>query len=337
MKLSDLEHFRNLLAEREESLRDWAECCSDVEEEETRKVNELLGEIKTALGRIDDHSFGTCKVCQGTMELHRLEVQPVRQVCLDCISPEEKSQLEEELFLASKIHRALLPQNVERIDGFDIAVKSLAARIVGGDYYDFLPSADGSLVRVVIADTMGKGLPAGLVMSNLQGALRILASEIESPAELLTSLNHWLCRNIPVESFVSMACIALRSGPDGSTEVVQANAGHCPSIVVRADGSVELLRATGTFVGVHEDFTFTEERLTLSPGDLLVLYTDGVTEAESPHDDMFGDERLVEFLCERRADPLNTIVEDLTNEILFFSDRPDMADDFTVIAMRKAN
>jgi sigma-B regulation protein RsbU (phosphoserine phosphatase) len=295
-----------------------------------------LGEIKNALGRIEEHSFGACKVCQGELELHRLEVQPVLRVCLDCISAEEKTQLEEELFLASKIHRALLPQNVERIDGFDIAVKSLAARVVGGDYYDFLPSTDGGLVRVVIADTMGKGLPAGLVMSNLQGAMRILASEIESPAALLTSLNHWLCRNIPVESFVSLTCIGLRSQADGSTELIQANAGHCPSIVVRADGSVELLEATGTFVGVHEDFGYTEERLALSPGDLLVLYTDGVTEAESPHDEMFGDERLIEFVRTRRSDSVKEIIEDLTNEILVFSDRPDMADDFTVMALRKA-
>lgn len=336
MDLADLEHFRDLLTEREDALRDWMACCGDLDTAETQKVNELLGEIKGALGRIEDHSFGTCKVCQGTMELHRLEVQPVREVCIECFTDEEKRQLEHELYLASRIHRALLPQNVERIDGFDIAVKSLAARIVGGDYYDILPVGHGNLVRVVIADTMGKGLPAGLVMSNLQGAMRILGDEIESPAQLLTSLNRWLCRNIPVESFVSLACIGLRPLQNGSTELVQANAGHCPSIVVRADGSVELLEATGTFVGVHEDFTYTEETRTLSPGDLLVLYTDGVTEAESPHGDMFGDERLIEFVRQRRNDPVKDIIEDITNEILLFSDRPDMADDFTVMALRKA-
>jgi sigma-B regulation protein RsbU (phosphoserine phosphatase) len=336
MKLSDLEHFRDILNDREEALRDWVACCTDVDEDETRKVNELLDEIRNALGRIENQSFGTCEVCQGTMELHRLEVQPVRQVCIECFSDDEKHQLEHELFLASKIHRALLPQNVERIDGFDIAVKSLAAHVVGGDYYDFLPSIDGGLVRVVIADSMGKGLPAGLVMSNLQGAMRILANDIESPAKLLSSLNRWMCRNIPVESFVSLACVGLRPLPNGSTEMIQANAGHCPSIVVRTDGSVELLAATGTFVGVHEDFTYTEETLILSPGDLLVLYTDGVTEAESPHDEMFGDERLIEFVRRRRDDSVKDIIESLTNEILVFSDRPDMADDFTVMALRKA-
>jgi len=336
MNIADLEHFRDLLSEREEVLHEWVERCPDADASESQKVNELIGEIKSALGRIEDHSFGTCKVCQGTVELHRLEVQPVRQVCIECFSHEEKEQLEYELFLASKIHRALLPQNVERIDGFDIAVKSLAAQVVGGDYYDFLPSADGGMVRVVIADTMGKGLPAGLVMSNLQGAMRILANDIASPAKLLSSLNHWLCRNIPVESFVSLACIGLRPLENGSTEVVQANAGHNPSIVVRDDGAVELLEATGTFVGVHEDFTYTEETLVLSPGDLLVLYTDGVTEAESPHGDMFGDERLIEFLRNRRDDSVKEIIESLTNEVLLFSDRPDMADDFTVMALRKA-
>ena len=335
MTVADLEHFKDLLLEREGVLSDWLECCSEVNAGETAKVQSLLGEIKAALHRIESKEYGECTVCHGTVEKFRLEVQPVRQVCLECISDEEKMVLEEELYLASKIHRALLPQHVERIDGFDIAVKSLAARVVGGDYYDFLPSADGGLVRVVIADSMGKGLPAGLVMSNLQGALRILAEAHDSPADLLKQLNRWLCRNIPVENFITLACIALRPRPDGRTQLVHANAGHCPSIIVHTDGSTELLSATGTFVGVHADFTYTEETVTLSPGDLLVLYTDGVTEAENPHGEMFGDERLVEFLTNRRTAPLDALVEELTDEIQYFSDRPDPADDFTVIALRK--
>lgn len=337
MTVADLEHFKDLLVEREGVLRDWIECCAEVHEGETTKVQTLLAEIRSALDRIESQEYGECTVCHGTVEKFRLEVQPVRHVCLACISAEETSVLEEELFLASKIHRALLPQHVERIDGFDVAVKSLAARVVGGDYYDFLPSPDGNLVRVVIADSMGKGLPAGLVMSNLQGALRILADAHESPAELMQHLNRWLCRNIPVENFITLACIGLRPMADGQTQLVHANAGHCPSIIVRTNGDTEQLGATGTFVGVHEDFTYTEETVTLSPGDLLVLYTDGVTEAESPHGEMFGDERLVEFLRNRRTEPLATLVDELTDEIQYFSDRPDPADDFTVIALRKAD
>lgn len=336
MTVAELEHFRNLLLEREGVLNDWVDCCAEVHDGEAAKVQALLTDIKEALGRIKTHTYGTCTVCHGTVEKFRLEVQPVQQVCLECISPEEKSLLEEELFLASKIHRALLPHHVERIDGFDVVVRSLAARVVGGDYYDFLPSENGGLHRVVIADSMGKGLPAGLVMSNLQGALRILAESYESPAALLRQLNRWLCRNIPVDNFITLACIGLQPDRDGRTLLTHANAGHCPTIVVRTDGAVELLDATGTFLGVHADFTYTEASLSINSGDLIVLYTDGVTEAENPHGDMFGDERLAEYLQARRDQPLRRIVDDLTDEVLQYSDRPEPADDFTVIAMRKS-
>ena len=175
---------------------------------EAQKVQSLLGEIKAALGRVEDQSFGTYVVCKGTVELYRLEVQPVAEICLTYITDKEREQLEEGLFLASKIHRALLPQSIEKIDGFDIAAKSLAARSIGGDYYDFLPSSNNGPTRIVIGDGMGSGLPAGLLMSNIQGAMRILSEEIESPRVLISRLNRWLCRNIPVTKFISLACIA---------------------------------------------------------------------------------------------------------------------------------
>ncbi|HEX9749915.1 MAG TPA: SpoIIE family protein phosphatase [candidate division Zixibacteria bacterium] len=335
MNVADFEHFRSLLLEREESLSEWLEDGARPGAVETQKVRELMTEIKDALARMERGSFGNCAACDGTVEMHRLEVQPIRQICLDCLSPDERNRLEEELYLASRIHRALLPQEVEQIDGYELAVKSLAAHVVGGDYYDILAPANGGPARVVIADTMGKGLPAGLVMSNLQGALRILAADIESPAKLLSRLNHWLCRNIPVSHFVSMAIVALQPGERSAHTLVHASAGHCPSILARTDGSVELLDSTGTVIGVHEDFTHIEEHYPMSPGDLLVLYTDGVTEAVNPHGGMFGDDRLADFVRAHRDRPTVELIETLADEVLSFSDRPDFEDDFTVIALRK--
>jgi serine phosphatase RsbU (regulator of sigma subunit) len=336
MTLSDLEHFKKLLLEREENLLDWLGSPETPNESDLEKAQSLLGDIKAALSRVEEQSFGACEVCKEGIELYRLEVQPVTEVCLGCISNEERAKLEEELFLASKIHRALLPQTVARIDGYEIAVKSLAARIVGGDYYDFLQSGNQSgATRVIIADTMGKGLPAGLLMSNVQGALRILAEDIESPRQLVARLNQWLCRNVPVTKFISLMCVSLHSDSSHAGKISFTNAGHCAGILVRSNGSLESLEPTGGVLGVHEGFTYDENAILVEQGDLLILYTDGATEAENGQGEMYGVDRLTRFLVDHRSEPLDLIIENLLADVRFYSGRPEMADDFTIIAIRK--
>jgi len=335
MTISDLEHFKKLLLEKEQNILEWLDSPETPNQEDIDKAQALLGEIKESLHRVEKQSFGACEECKGEIELYRLEIQPVTQVCLGCISSEERALLEEELFLASKIHRALLPQTIAKIEGFEIAVKSLAARIVGGDYYDFLPSAGNDLTRVVIADTMGKGLPAGLLMSNVQGALRILADDIISPSQLISRLNQWLCRNVPVTKFISLACVLLNTDAAREKDLVFTNGGHCPGLLVRRDNSIESLEPTGGVLGVHTGFTYGERRLKFNTGDLLVLYTDGVTEAENLSGDMYGIDRFVKFLRDHRLEPLELIMENLLAEVRFFSERPELSDDFTVIAVRK--
>lgn len=335
MTVSDLEHFKSLLLDREHNLASWLDSAVSAKEDDIGRVRTLLGQIKGALERVENRTFGECKPCKGKVEHHRLEVQPATEVCLDCISKQEQTQLEEELFLASKIHRALLPQSVEKIEGFDVKAMSLAARTVGGDYYDFLPSAKGDSMRLVIADVMGKGLPAGLLMSNVQGALRILSEEIESPSLLIARLNQWLCHNVPVTKFISLVCILLKPHSGHETEITYTNAGHCPPILVRGNNVVESLQPTGGVLGVHEGFAYEERSLTMAPGDLLLLYTDGVTEAENQQGDMFGEERLTEYIRSRSGHSLEIILDGLLNLIRTFRGNEDLSDDITVVAIRK--
>ena len=337
MTVAELERFRNLLLDREQNIKEMLNSSCTVCDDDAAKVQSLLSQIKDALGRVENHTFGECKVCHESVELHRLEVQPVREVCLGCITPEEQSQLENELFLASKIHRALLPQSIGRIDGFDVAVKSLAARIVGGDYYDFLPSGNNGTSRIIIADVMGKGLPAGLLMSNVQGAMRILAEDIGSPRELISRLNRWLCRNVPITKFVSLACVALETRSSRRTEIVCANAGHCPPLIVRSDGGIEPIDPTGGVLGVHEDFSYTESTHALNPGDAVLLYTDGVTEAENEQDEQFGENRLFEFLRKNRKTHPGALIDELFSQVHEFTQKTELSDDLTVIALRKSN
>ncbi len=334
MTRGDFEHFKQLLVERQENLNNWLQTFAPGDDE-IRKVRALLNDLDKALERVEDQSFGVCEVCKGEVELNRLEVQPVRQVCLTCITDEERITLEHELTVASRIHRALLPQSYEKIDGFEVAVKSFAAGHIGGDYYDFLSSVNGSGSRIVIGDTMGKGLPAGLLMANLQGALRIYGEQIHSPAALVTRLNQWLCRNIPVTKFVSLCCIRVNNA-NGKSSITYSNAGHPQPIIVRASGQVELLETNGGVLGVHEQFTYQDITVPFSPGDILVLYTDGITEAENYHGAMFGEERLTEYIKNRRSEPLNSFLDVLLSEIVSFSEKPDLEDDTTVIVLRKS-
>jgi len=331
---ADLEHFRTILVEREDLLNEYLNSLSAERSVETEKVRGLLAEIKGALVRIEDHTFGTCQVCKDEVEYHRLEVQPVREICLGCITPEEQAILEEELLIASRIHRALLPQKVEAIAGYEFAARSLAARSVGGDYYDFLRNEAGAITKVVIADTMGKGIPAGLLMSNLQGALRVLAHEIKSPGQLVSKLNWWLCRNVPVNKFISLACLDLEPGP-GAVTLRYANAGHCPILRVSASGAREYFVSTGAVLGVHEDFRYDERAVQLDPGDLLVLYTDGVTEAARADEEMFGDERLAAFCVAHRAEPPDAFLARLISEVQHFTGKQSFDDDLTVIVLKR--
>ena len=172
-------------------------------------------------------------------------------------------------------------------------------------------------------------------MSNLQGALRILAGDIEYPGPLVTRLNQWLCRNIPVTKFITLVCLQLEANGSRGTHMAYANAGHCPPILIRADATVMQLAATGTVLGVHEDFTYGEQQLVIHPGDSLLLYTDGITEAENANGEMFGEERLIDFARMSHSELPEVCVDGLLTELQHFCGTPNPSDDFTVIVLRK--
>ncbi len=334
MRLSEFEHFRDILLDQQRHLTEWLNTPALARVDDADRVRRLLAQIKEALIRIENSTYGQCTVCHGEVEHERLEIQPVTQICLECISAIERAKLEEDIFLASKIHRALLPQTQPVLEDIEIQTRSLAAGSVGGDYYDFLARTGDHVDRIVIGDVMGKGIHAGLLMSNLQGAMRILSTQFESPGPLLARLNTWMCRNIPVTKFISLVLIELSPGNDRETQVTYTNAGHPPPILIRDNGQVERFEVTGGILGVHEAFTYEERDVSLAPGDLLLLYTDGIVEAENPHGDQFEDHRLIEFVQKRRGDAPGTIVDDLLQHVRDFTDSPQPTDDMTAILLR---
>ena len=200
---------------------------------------------------------------------------------------------------AGLIQRALLPSIMPEVRGCSVAALWTPASGIGGDCYDVFRFAECRLA-VSIADVVGKGLPAALLMSNLQAAVRAFATASVPPHDVCASVNRLLCRNIASGKFVTF-CYVVVDTAAGTIEY--ANAGHFPPILMHADGSSEELAPTGLVLGVMPDWAYGSGQTRIGPGDRLVCFTDGITEALSPGGDEFGDERLREMIRTHRREP----------------------------------
>jgi phosphoserine phosphatase RsbU/P len=205
---------------------------------------------------------------------------------------------------ARRIQRKLLPAVLPQIDGCELAVSWQPAAGVGGDCFDAIAFGPHRLA-LSIADVVGKGIPAALLMSNLQAAVRAFATEATSPAELCQQVNRILCGNIAEGRFISFVYCTI----DTSLGVLTyANAGHFPPILVHADGSVERLATGGPVLGPFADATYDERHIAIASGDRLILFTDGITEVrpantspdESRHIE-FGEDALTAKAIEQRT------------------------------------
>jgi sigma-B regulation protein RsbU (phosphoserine phosphatase) len=188
---------------------------------------------------------------------------------------------------ARLIQRGLLPTTVPQVIGIDLSVSWQPADGVGGDCFDTL--AFGNVLGISIADIAGKGLPAALLMSNLQAAVRAFAQENVSPASICSSVNRLLCRNMASGRFATFCFARLEPA---ARRIVYSNAGHNPPFVFRKDGQVEALSEGGMVLGVFPDNAYEQGEIELGPGDRVLFYTDGITEARNPEGDEYGEERL---------------------------------------------
>ena len=204
---------------------------------------------------------------------------------------------EREVAEARSIQQGLLPKTIPQQQGYEIAGTWQPALTIGGDYYDVL-AFDETTLGLCIADVAGKGLPAALLMSNLQAAVRGLAAPSLSPDGLCQRLNSLVCHNTGSDRFITFFYAQL----DGPSRVLSySNAGHNPPIVLRRDGSHERLHAGGAVLGVFPQQSFALGRSQLAPGDRVILFTDGVTEAYAEDGEEFGDARLLRLVQEHRA------------------------------------
>jgi len=208
-----------------------------------------------------------------------------------------QQEQEREIAEAKAIQEKLLPRDIPQMPGYEIASVWQSARVVGGDYFDILP-LDEKTFGLCIADVAGKGMPAALLMSNLQAAVRGLATASLAPSLLCSRLNSLIYRNTASDRFITFFYAQLEGA---ARRLDYVNAGHNAPFVVRADGTHERLREGGAVLGVFDGKTYEQGSVQLSAGDRVVLFTDGITEACNAADEEFGEARLLGVLKEHRG------------------------------------
>jgi len=236
-----------------------------------------------------------------------------------------------EMQQAALIQQRLLPAVAPAVDGMDIAAKAVASRHVGGDYYDFIRFPDGR-VAMMVGDVAGKGMPAAVLMSGLQARVHVLFEDGDDLADKMARLNRSTCGNCPDNRFITFfLCVA----DPKTNKLAYASAGHNPPVMVRAAGGYDLLPGGGVILGIMPKAAYQQEETTFEPGDILVLFSDGVTEAPDPNDVEFGEERLANLVATMRDRPSREIVDAIHSAVHTFTQGAPPADDITVLVARR--
>ncbi len=242
-----------------------------------------------------------------------------------------RRRLASELEQAAEIQRQFLPAKAPVVPGLDLAAYNAPCRTVGGDYYDFVTYPDGR-VAVVVGDVCGKGMPAALLMMSLQARVQVLADEPESPACLVERLNRILTAASLNNRFVSFFYSLL----DPATgDMCYSNAGHNPPLLLRSNGEIQRLEGGGPVLGILPGISYEEEHCFLTPGDVVLLYSDGVTEANNPAGEEFGEDRLVRLVEEARCQPAEKILGAVTQAVQDWMAGAPAADDITLVIARR--
>ncbi len=245
----------------------------------------------------------------------------------------EKSRqiMERDLEQAAMIQRQYLPSAAPEIEGLEVAGYNAPCRTVGGDYYDFFAYPTGR-VAMILGDVSGKGMAASLMMMGLQARAQVLIDEPEKLSATITRLNRITAANCPPARFITLFLCIL----DPKTgELVYTNAGHNSPLIIRSEGTLETLTDGGPPLGILGNFAYEEYRTTLEPGDILAIYSDGVTEASSPDDEEFEISNLAKSIEAHRKDTAANMILRVNEDIVKWTRGAPAADDVTLILARR--
>jgi len=315
---------------REQLLAGRARLSEVVGGNESERLLRLLEEVDSALHRIDHGEFGVCEVCQGTVEEERLRENPLARVCLDCLTPKQQRALEYDLELAAQIQKGLLPPSDVAFPGWDISYHYQPAGVVGGDYCDLIPGNDGEL-NFVMADVSGKGVAAAMLSSNLRAIFRSLIPIGLTTSELMTRANRLFRQSALPTQYATL--VFGKTTTAGELEIV--NAGHLPVMLGSSTGT-RLFESTSQPLGMFEDQVFTPAKARMHVGDTLVLYTDGISEAENDGGDEYGVARLRALIEMHCSGCPNKLVDACKQQLDGFRGSKDRFDDETLLAIQYA-
>ena len=245
---------------------------------------------------------------------------------------EEQSlkKIEEELKFASDIQQKLLPKENPSVKGYDISGKSSPAKEVGGDYFDFIPLEDNKIV-ICLGDVSGKGMPAALLMSNLQATLRGQALFTKSAGQCMSNANKLIYRSTDEQKFATLFYGIL----DFNKNTFDfSNAGHDPPYLITSKNSIRLSKG-GTVLGFLDDYEYEEDSVTLNSGDVTVIYSDGITEALNENDEEFGEKRLMSIINDNLHERSSKIIAEVFKSVRSFAQDMPQSDDITIVIIKK--
>ncbi len=293
-------------------------------------VKSRLTGVLTVYDKLEDTAGA---FSEGDARLLSIMAAQSAQVVENARLEEEERQLNvmrHEMTLAARIQTELLPKGPPVLKGYDIAASSTPAESVGGDYFDFIDIGEGKIV-LCLGDVSGKGMSAALLMAHLQATLRATLQGGSRPQEVLNRANQLLYKSTSSDKFATLFVSVL----DAERNILEyGNAGHDPGILLRADGTVEDLPASGLPIGMFEDMRYASDELEFRPNDILVVYTDGIAETRDTADQQFGRSRIIEIIRSHRGEPADEIRKAILDEVNTCSENAPLFDDRTLMVVK---
>jgi len=296
---------------------------------EAHDLSRLLEEVDSALDRMDHGSYGLCEVCHDPVEPERLLADPLMRFCLDHLTVQQQAALQQDLDMAGQIQSTLLPSRNLRSSGWEACYHYQPLGPVSGDYCDLIASAGGGLLFIT-GDVSGKGVASSLLMSHLHAIFRSLLTIGMPIGTLLERANRVFCESTLPSFYATLVCG--HAYPDGEIEI--CNAGHCPPFIVKRSG-ISTVEPSALPLGLFCTGRYEASRIHLEPGDSLVMYTDGLTEARNRSGDEYTSERLARLLEEAPGRAAQQVTDDCLADLKSFRGNENLSDDLTLVVIQR--
>ena len=290
-------------------------------------VTRLLVEVDAALARFDTGTYGLCEACEAPIEPERLIADPLIKLCLGDLTQKELDRIQDDLQLAAEIQRGLLPKADLSCEFWSVDFAYQPAGVVSGDYVDVIRQ-NGELY-FILGDVSGKGMAASILMSNLHAMFRALIPLDLPLCDLVKRANSLFCESTLANQYATLICGKLNA----KGELEFCNAGHLPPIIVSKSGAVQL-ESAGLPLGMFCDSSFVSSGAKLNPGETLVLFSDGVTEANNEAEEEFGVSRLIESVNRAAINEPTDLLQNSVAAVSTFRGGAARNDDLTMMALK---